>query len=247
MQMGCFAVNLRSVANPVASGTMITGVFDFENNGGGIETVKVQFPSHYVFAKSCQENPANFGCGNDTQQIGMATATPPTLSATMAANVFFVDPPASVSGIPRALGNLLQLDMTKLKQATTTSSGNTTIVGDLLDRNFVLRAVRFVQAGAPNIGQYFGTDGPLSSNVSWYTSNDSRNIEIYADFPGAARPDQAAAYTGERRTGFCAAYYSPLMVFFDSKRPRFSSVSQFSLSKTLALSIGQSRIHPDIF
>lgn len=55
----------------------------------------------------------------------------------------------------------------------------------------------------------------LTSKFSYEWSTDFRTLEINATFPG------------ER--GFCGSYVSPLMLFFDDRRPEFNNTSEFNL------------------
>ncbi|WP_374074300.1 EF-hand domain-containing protein [Bdellovibrio bacteriovorus] len=86
------------------------------------------------------------------------------------------------------------------------------------DFDVKLHEVRFEQKfekGATG-QQYMGTDGLLSSNVYTSNSNDGKQYSISAFFPG--------------ENGFCGGYFSPLMVFFDDKRPQFSAEVDFPLN-----------------
>lgn len=61
-----------------------------------------------------------------------------------------------------------------------------------------------------------GTDGNRIDTHRPYgiqVSSTGEGLRIVAEFPGAG--------------GFCGGYYSPLMLFFDHKRPAFSGASQF--------------------
>lgn len=61
-----------------------------------------------------------------------------------------------------------------------------------------------------------GHDGPLISTGGITPSSDRSHVEINADFAG--------------EPGYCGGYWSPLMVFFDDKRPKFTGKSFFKLS-----------------
>lgn len=87
------------------------------------------------------------------------------------------------------------------------------------DFDVKLHDVRFVQAfnpGTESGQQYMGTPGPLSSNVYTSNSSDGKQYSISAFFPG--------------ENGFCGGYFSPLMVFFDDKRPQFTAEVDFPLN-----------------
>lgn len=64
-------------------------------------------------------------------------------------------------------------------------------------------------------GPYMGLPGDLSAHVLVNESRDGKTIEINAAFPG--------------QEGYCGGYHSPLMVFFDDKRPKFTGESMFPL------------------
>ncbi len=208
MHLSCYATNLRSVGNPVAENSLITAVFDAYDSSNTLKNFKLQFPAEYL------KHPS---------------ARVPSADLKFTSLVRFVDPPTSptLSSI-KAYDNVLQFLVQDLYQVSATSSGEVT---NLSANNLIVSGVRFLQEGAPSLGSYFGSNGPLSSSISWYTSKDGRNIQIYASFPGAASPGQGAVYQGETRTGFCGAYYSPLMLSFYGKLPKFSGKSNFPLTK----------------
>lgn len=64
-------------------------------------------------------------------------------------------------------------------------------------------------------GPYMGRPGALSAHLALNQSRDGKIIEIHAAFPG--------------QEGYCGGYHSPLMVFFDDKRPKFTGESYFPL------------------
>lgn len=64
-------------------------------------------------------------------------------------------------------------------------------------------------------GPYMGLPGGLSAHINLNQSRDGKQVEIHAAFPG--------------QEGYCGGYHSPLMVFFDDKRPKFSGESFFPL------------------
>ncbi|WP_295900844.1 EF-hand domain-containing protein [uncultured Bdellovibrio sp.] len=87
------------------------------------------------------------------------------------------------------------------------------------DFDVKLHDVRFKQYFAPGTEsgqQFMGYTGDLSSNVYTSNSNDGKQYSISAFFPG--------------ENGFCGGYFSPLMVFFDDKRPQFTSEVDFPLN-----------------
>lgn len=204
IHLSCYATNLRAVSNPVAENSLITAYIDTKTQAGASKLIKIQFPADYL-------KPAA------TRLVPPATA------------IGFVgidDSGAKIS----AYDNIIQVLIPNLKEMTITSGGE---VSNVTEKNLIISGIRFSQGGAPGgyAGSYFGSEGPLSSRVVWYTSLNGKTIDIYADFPGAAAIGMRPRYLGETRTGFCGGYYSPLMMFFDQELPDFTATSKFRLSK----------------
>ncbi len=209
MHVSCYATNLRSVGNPVAENSLITAIFDAYDSSKTLKNFRLQFPAEYL------KHPSARVPSSDLKFTELVKFVPPIPTSPTLSSI-------------KAYDNVLQFLVQDLYQVSATSSGEVT---NLSANNLIVSGVRFLQEGAPSLGSYFGSNGPLSSSISWYTSKDGRNIQIYAAFPGAASPGQGAVYQGETRTGFCGAYYSPLMLSFDGKLPKFSGKSEFPLSK----------------
>jgi hypothetical protein len=204
LHLSCYATNLRSVSNPVSANSMVNAFIDVYDAANVVKTVHVRFPAEFL--KPYAER---------------ASAGVPAVTIENA--------PAFPNVKIKAYDNVVQLLLPQLKEMTLTSSGEVT---NVTEKNLIVSGVRFAQSEGPSTyGSYFGSVGPLSSQVKWYTAVDGKTIDVYASFPGAAAPGQRAVYEGETRTGFCGAYYSPLMLFFDDELPNFSGSSRFSLHK----------------
>lgn len=202
----CYAINLRGTPNPIAPQTTIIAYFDFIDKNGAMQTFITRFPSQLV------------------------AVTDPTSITLQPTN----DTSSTLTGVTiSAIGNTLSIDVPQISTTTVNVDGSVTTSG-LTDGSMSLVSVRFDQYGAPPpdpmAGNYVGVNGPLSGQVSWTTSKDGRNIEVHASFPGAALPGMWPRYLGETRTGFCGGWYSPLMLFFDDQRPRFTGKSDFKVT-----------------
>jgi hypothetical protein len=82
--------------------------------------------------------------------------------------------------------------------------------------NWFQEAVQVWRAkGGGYPGPYMGLPGMLSSHIVLNESRDGKTVEVNAAFPG--------------QEGYCGGYHSPLMVFFDDKRPKFTGESFFPL------------------
>ncbi len=81
-------------------------------------------------------------------------------------------------------------------------------------------------------GHYFGMNAPLSNHGSGaHPSVNGQLIRTFISVPGASYTWQRA---GGRYRGFCGSFYSPLMLFFDKKRPKFHGAALFPLLTTPA-------------
>lgn len=97
---------------------------------------------------------------------------------------------------------------------------------------YAVKYIRLKQEGAPN-QNYVGSDGPLNASVKYKTSSNGSAIVGTIDVPAAARPGQIASYLGGGSYDeFCGGWFSPLMVFFDEKRPLFQGESNLLGSQT---------------
>lgn len=205
MHLSCYATNLRSVANPVSENSWVVAYVDAHDQSGAKKTIIVEFPAELLKALSARNGTLWNGQAED-----MVTVS---------------DPNARI----KAHGDVLQLLIPNLKEMTITSEGEVT---NVTEKNLIFSGIRFTQKAPPGgklLGSYFGSAGPLSSRLNWYTSIDGKTIDVYADFPGAASPGMKAKVQGETKTGFCGAYYSPLMLFFDDELPDFTGKSAFPI------------------
>ncbi|MGE5085041.1 MAG: EF-hand domain-containing protein [Bacillota bacterium] len=111
----------------------------------------------------------------------------------------------------------------------TTDSNGSVVVGS----KFAIQSIQFSQVVDPianaqfavrcpkchingNPADYIAKTGPLAATVRKSISRDMKTYDIKVDIPG--------------QVGFCDGYYSPLMVFFDDKRPQFTAEVDFPLS-----------------
>ncbi len=210
MHLGCYATNLRSIGNPVAANSIVTAYIDAYDQAGVVKPLRVQFPAEFL-------KPAPTRILTQAQSDSLVVVDPTGLNAKVS-----------------SYDNIIQLAVPNMKEMTVTSDGEIT---NVTEKNLIVAGIRFGQAASPNTalyGSYFGSTGPLSSSLKWYTSADGKIVDVYANFPGAASPGMRARYQGETRTGFCGGYYSPLMMFFDESLPNFTATSHFSLSKSQA-------------
>lgn len=154
---------------------------------------------------------------NDKGTVRLYKITYPAKVVTLNGVDQVVELPASaVEGGATAsyAGNMVRINIPINFTTKVDEEGN--IISDF---DVKLQETRFEQkftVGNGDRGQFMGTNGPLSGNV--YTSNsaDGKQYSISAFFPG--------------ENHFCGGYFSPLMVFFDEKRPLYNAVVDFPLN-----------------
>lgn len=222
MHLGCFATNLRSVANPVSEFSMITALIDVYDSSSVLQTYQINFPAEFL------KHPAERLYSQQQMDLLIKIIAPAT------------------GAYLKAFDNTIQFIVPHLQTVTVSSSGE---VSNLATKNLTFSSIRFLQgpmsdADAATLapvftaatlafptkyttGQYIGYTGPLSGRVNWYVSNDTGSVDVTADFPGAARPGQQ--WGVQYREGFCGGYYSPLVLFFDDELPDFTASSSFQL------------------
>ena len=92
------------------------------------------------------------------------------------------------------------------------AGGNITHTGALND-NVTHSFVQQNISGNP--GSYYGSNGPLDVQLDKVWSENRTVLNLSASFPG--------------EEGWCGGYHSPLMMFFDKTRPKFSASTDFPL------------------
>lgn len=205
----CFATNLRAVSNPLAKSSLVNA--DIDIMVGGIKYhLFAEFPAALVGAKgSGVPDSGKVGNFNETK----AGVTP-------------------VGGTVAAFGNIVEFK-TKIPTAVTVDNeANITVSKDSVS----LGAMSFVQSVQDcNSGPVFGDYG-WSSKMPTYACGNfmGKDGDVTATFGGFnVAPDRSLvelfiSFPGE--TGFCGGFWSPLMVFFDEKLPKFNTVSDFPLN-----------------
>lgn len=128
----------------------------------------------------------------------------------------------------QALDNTIRVVVPADIKASTDNKGNV-VIGSA----FTINSVKFTQEVDPlanaqfavrcpkchidgNPAQYVAKTGDLGGTTKRSVSKDSKTHDILVDIPG--------------QVGFCNGFYSPLMVFFDDKRPEFTAEVDFPLS-----------------
>lgn len=215
IQNSCFGTNLRNVGNPLAPDAIITASFDIKIGDTPLK-LSVRYPSSVATPKGVPNsvnaniNPSNITVTDkDGKPISGATA-----------------------GIH---GNVIQVNLPTEARATVAPTGDvkTQYLGKASVQKYTFhQEVVSCSKSAPDIykslgyagytpvydcGKYLGKTGPVKANVKGVNvSSDGSSVEFEVAFPG--------------QSGYCGGYYSPLMVFFDERRPEFTQITEFPLN-----------------
>ncbi|QLY26991.1 EF-hand domain-containing protein [Bdellovibrio sp. KM01] len=205
----CFATNLRAVSNPLAKSSLINA--DIELKVGGV--------TYKLFA----EYPAALvGAGGSGVP---ASGTVSNFTASKAS----VEP---VGGTVAAFGNIVEFKTKIPTSVTVDNEATITISKDSvsLGKMSFLQSVQDCSTGPVfgdygwsskmptyKCGNFMGKDGDITATFGGFNVAPDRSlVELFISFPG--------------ETGFCGGFWSPLMVFFDDKLPKFNTLSDFPLN-----------------
>lgn len=207
----CYGTNLRNGANPVAPSAIISANFDLDL-GGKTHNIDIKYPGHVT---------SDQGMVSLNEADNSPNKIDPGLLKT--------DLPDAEAGI---FGNVVYIKTKLLASLTVHSDGKISSAQTQISSPEFFQEV--TGCGGPAVygpygyskftptyacGKYMGKTGRLTASISAINiSKDESMIDIYVAFPG--------------QTGFCGGYFSPLMVFFDEERPRFTHQSSFPLNPT---------------
>ncbi len=120
---------------------------------------------------------------------------------------------SSTTGEAKGVGNLVEVKFTSISIPT-----GATGASDPLFTNIKFMQIKPTGYESDGVTPEYknDTDRPVKANIQIAQTESDNSIEILADFPGAE--------------GFCGGFYSPLMVFFNNKRPSFKNISSFPLN-----------------
>lgn len=207
----CFPTNLRGVANPIAPSSIIKTNLNM-TIGGKPLSLYFEFP------------------GLITTRSGMAKSKIKTMDSSRM-NGSFNGAKATVVGA--ILGNtiLAKLDVSTVlsrkadgsfssfEKPPTIESYKASQEGMDCGKSEAVYGSFGYSSYTPtyNCGAFMAVPGEVTTKISnLIFSPDYTTAEISLAFPG--------------QTGFCGGYWSPLMLFFDEKRPAFSGASEFPLN-----------------
>ncbi|HEY8278213.1 MAG TPA: EF-hand domain-containing protein [Bdellovibrionota bacterium] len=209
----CYAVNLRHTPNPLSNTSLVKMSFDVIQGDKVHKGVFVTFP------------------GDIVTKAGMADGEPDKAVD----KSFF----GGIEGMGVAMyGNVIQMNLPILETANTVF-GDGSIKKEAAANLPKLRIVnmRFYQTAQNcnnqkaiygsagysthqatyKCGQYMGHTGDLTAVAKAPNiAADNSSAELRVSFPG--------------ETGFCGGYFSPLMLFFNKDRPKFTGSGELKLS-----------------
>lgn len=202
MRFACFPTNLRMVENPLAFGSGIRMTMRMSPEAGS-QVVQFDIPFNIVLPEYNGSPP-----GNPEQPTNVSVAN------------------GSISELRRDRNVIsFKLDNVRLRP----------LIGGEIDRVAApmsiekIEAEQFTPPTLPPGYPHTGHNGLLTTEVSKDFSGDQCVYNINIRIPGGARPGQGPWYLTRETNGFCDGFYSPLMVFEDKKRPRFTGTTDFQL------------------
>ena len=205
MEFSCFPTNLRSVENPLAFGSNVRMTLKMSPDVGGQE-IKFDIPFNIVIPDYNGSPP---GSPEQPVNVQVSNGTISEMSRTR-------------TSISFVLNNF------RLKPLLDSGGVDRASAAAAVER---IEAEQFVPASLPAGYPHTGYNGLLTTEIKKDFSSDQCVYNIKVKIPGAARPGQGPWYLTREKNGFCDGWYSPLMVFEDQRRPRFSGVTDFQLAE----------------
>ncbi len=221
----CYATNLRGVANPISPDATIemSGMISINN---AIPTAfSVQFPSRVVVGGGLSgKAPGNLDMSTSTglgPNARLAAAGNMVILKMVNGDKATLDPVTATISQTETAFNISNLSFNQIVRATSGAPTSQEYQEYKryaeLRQNHVHDEVEYAAQIADKT--YLGKDGPLSGTLAVSKSTDGKTLDIEASFPGEAM--------------FCGGYYSPLMIFFDEKRPHFNNITDFDMGTGL--------------
>lgn len=209
LHLSCFGTNLRGAGNPISPNAVITGNFSV-NVSGTNYSFFVRFPGELVarsgvISGAVQPMASDYygGPGDPIRSAGVFGNTI-VLNTAMSGKIT-VDGNGNVNEPPA--------DQKGVSLRTYTFTQESTCVGPAVFGKIGHSA----HTPAYPCGQYMGKTGVLATVFRGISvSSDQTQVDMNFAFPG--------------QTGFCGGYWSPLMVFLDDERPKFTGISSFPLA-----------------
>lgn len=204
----CFGTNLRHVGNPLSPSAIIHAGFTLNLDNGQIP-IAIDYPASVVTA-------GGMGTTN-VNPVSSSKFTLPTGSTVgISGNTIVMRIPASLTASVQANGTFSTGFDSKVEIANI-SFNQEVLTCPQMNAAFNFWGHNNETVNPVYCGPYMGQDGPLSAvikNVS--KAADNTSVDITVAFPG--------------QNGFCGGYFSPLMVFFDENRPKFTNKADYPLN-----------------
>lgn len=201
----CFGTNLRGVSNPISPDGVVTASFRLARGSTQSSQIQINYPGSIVTPEGV--NPA----AGTVQLSNTYFQAPSGSRVALTGNIVEIEIPGDV--IP--ITNLDAPD--KIRLDSPTFSQQISSCDDTSSDPVYGSSGHSAKNPTYACGQFMGKNGALTPRLGPATvSPDGNTVEIQASFPG--------------QTGFCGGFWSPLMVFFDDKRPKFTNISDFPLN-----------------
>lgn len=208
LRNSCFGTNLRHVANPLSPSAVIHANFTLNLDNGSIP-IAISYPASVVTA-------GGMGTSNVSPVDASKFTLPAGSTVGISGNTVVMRIPASLTASVQANGTFSTGFDSKMEIASASFSQEVLTCAQM-NSGFALWGHPTQTVNPAYCGPYMGQTGVVSAvfrNVS--KAADNTSIDLSVAFPG--------------QSGFCGGYFSPLMVFFDEARPKFTNKADFPLN-----------------
>jgi hypothetical protein len=198
----CYGTNLRAVSNPLSPASTVTAQIQYQAADKTYKYYNIKFPATMV-SKDQTSN-------KDLTSDSFVSSDAEGVNVTDKFKAYIKD------------GNI-HVEMKRTRSVGVDLLSTKSDFGKLVDLNEksnLIKGIRFLQDMPPGTPaqQFMGWTGPLTASITWYASENGKQIKVNAGFPGENR--------------YCGGYFSPLVLKFKSpeKLPGLSKSSHFVLN-----------------
>jgi hypothetical protein len=215
MKFSCFGTNLRGTENPLAPDTLITIYVPYKNPSGKYTTMRFTVNSLLMVSVGARTR-VEFDIEIPGTSGGWVKI--PGAKGSAYANSIRIDLPSGVlMTVPvdgtgafdkRVAATLIDHREIGLWQAAPTKSwtlAEITAVCPNCNPQYIA-----------SFANYLGKEGALSFSLKPSESVDKKLLSYNIAVPG--------------QVGFCNSFFSPIMLFFDEQRPRYTGITSFPLT-----------------
>jgi len=198
----CYGTNLRAVSNPLSPASTVTAQIQYQAADKSYKYYNIKFPALMISKDRTYSQ--------DLTSSSFVTSDADGVNVTDKFNAYIKD-------------SNIRVEMKRTRTVGVDLLSTKSDFGKLVDvseKSNIIQGIKFQQEMPPGTPaqQFMGWTGPLTAAITWYASENGKQIKVSAGFPGENK--------------YCGGYFSPLVLKFKNpeKLPGLSKSSHFVLN-----------------